>query len=175
MDQWVPIINLPERWALSCKHLWEDLYLQSKSGVNPDGHLTTQRSKFQSTADGERNSWRKKKPLCLPGTYLKKGGESWGLDFHFRPDCLELHLSAMATKMRRRGACIAMRWEFEKACDAGPSPDGSYHVCLASVRSQRSGEKPAMGAVEWTKASTSLCRHKALVETLDLLQFHFFD
>lgn len=45
----------------------------------------------------------------------------------------------------------------------------------ASVTSQRSGEKPEIGAVEWTKASASLCRNKALVETLDLLQFHLFD
>lgn len=38
----------------------------------------------------------------------------------------------------------------------------------ASVTSQKSGEKPENGAVEWTKASASLCRNKALVETLDL-------
>lgn len=45
----------------------------------------------------------------------------------------------------------------------------------ASVTSQKNGEKPENGAVEWTKASASLCRNKALVETLDLLQFHIFD
>lgn len=45
----------------------------------------------------------------------------------------------------------------------------------ASVRSQISGEKPEIGTVEWTKASASLCRNKALVETLDLLQFYLFD
>lgn len=37
-----------------------------------------------------------------------------------------------------------------------------------SVMSQKSVEKPENGAVEWTKASASLCRNKALVETLDL-------
>lgn len=36
----------------------------------------------------------------------------------------------------------------------------------SSVTYQRSGEKPEIGAVEWTKVS--LCRNKALVETLDL-------
>lgn len=38
----------------------------------------------------------------------------------------------------------------------------------ASVPSQKSVEKKnENGAVEWTKASASLCRNKALVETLD--------
>lgn len=45
----------------------------------------------------------------------------------------------------------------------------------ASVTRQRRWEKPEHGAVEWTKASASLPRNKALVETLDLLQFHLFD
>ena len=64
-----------------------------------------------------------------------------------------------------------------EACEDGHCTEGLYHVCLvkASVTSRRSGEKPEVGAVEWTKASASLCRNKALVETLDLLQFHLFD
>lgn len=46
-------------------------------------------------------------------------------------------------------------------------------LCDGEVR--KSVGKPERGAVEWTKASASLCRNKALVETLDLLQFHLFD
>lgn len=45
----------------------------------------------------------------------------------------------------------------------------------ASVTSQKSVEKPEYGAVERASASASLCRNRALVETLDVLQFHLFD
>lgn len=33
MDQWVPIINLPERWTLTCGNLWEDIYWTSTGNV----------------------------------------------------------------------------------------------------------------------------------------------
>lgn len=108
------------------------------------------------------------------------------MDFHFGQDCLELRLSALATEMRWRGACIVLdirKKEKRKKSMCvlfNVKPKSVQKDCItcvvtASVSSQKSGEKPENGAVEWTKASASLCRNKALVETLDLLQFHLFD
>lgn len=52
--------------------------------------------------------------------------------------------------------------------------DYIMYLCdKASGTSQKSEEKPEHGAVEWTKASASLCRNKTLVETLDLCNFTY--
>lgn len=40
---------------------------------------------------------------------------------------------------------------------------------------KKSVEKAENRAAEWTKVSASLCTNKTLVETLDLMQVHFFD
>lgn len=74
--------------------------------------------KFQSTADfgGEENSWKKrrgKKTLLSVWDDVFKGwggGKKAGVGFS--QDCLELHLSALAIEMRRRGSCIITRWKW---------------------------------------------------------------
>lgn len=96
MDQWVPIINLPERWTLSCKNLWRDSYLHRKSGVNPDGHIATQRSNSKALLK-RKILEEKKTPRYLHGVYLKEKIKCRGMDFHAGQDCLELRLSALAT------------------------------------------------------------------------------
>ena len=122
---------------------------------------------------------KKKRPRCLRGMHSKEK-----MDFHFRRDCLEL--SASATKTRCRGACIFMSWEFKKkrkkkkacvcafSCEAGHCTEGLYHVCVVKPLWREVGRNQKTELLSWTKASASLCRNKALVETLDLLQFHLF-
>lgn len=52
-------------------------------------------------------------PLSAWGVF-KREKKHLGTDFHFGQDCLELCLSALATKMRWRGSCMVMRWKFKK-------------------------------------------------------------
>lgn len=74
--------------------------------------------KFQSTTDigGKKIPGRKegeKKPCCLYEMMSLKdeeGEKKAGVGFS--QDCLELHLSALAIEMRRRGSCIITRWKW---------------------------------------------------------------
>lgn len=82
MDQWVPIINLPERWTLtSDKNVSRDeFYLHTKRGVNPDGHRLPSKDQIPKHCwfGGEENSWKKrggKKPLLSVWDDVFKG---WG-------------------------------------------------------------------------------------------------
>lgn len=54
MDQWVPIINLPERWTLTSKKnvSRDEFYLHTNCGVKPDGHITIRRSNFKALLNG---------------------------------------------------------------------------------------------------------------------------
>lgn len=61
-------------------------------------------------------------------------------------------------------------------CEAGHCTDGLYHVCVVKplwqLRKVQRNQKVELlsGPRPWP-----LCRNKALVETLDLMQFHLFD
>lgn len=75
MDQWVPIINLPERWKCKRQKPVRGLDNLHKSGVNPDGHITIQRSnsKVFQNVDEAREFWEKGKKTTTAvyqGMYL---------------------------------------------------------------------------------------------------------
>lgn len=110
--------------------------------------------KFQSTADGERKIWRKKKdPAVYMGCIKKRKKSRGGGGFPLGLDCLQLRLSVLATKMRWRGTCTVLRWTFvlkkkKKACllfnvklDTVQKDNIMCLLGEASVTSQKSGEK----------------------------------
>lgn len=112
MDQWVPIINLPERWTLSCKNPVKGLVSAQKEWCEPWWTHYHPKIKFQSTAEGDNKIWTQLSTWDVfkrRKTALGDGSPLWtGL--------FGVCLSALATKMRWRGTCIVMRWKCIKAC-----------------------------------------------------------
>lgn len=115
--------------------------------------------------------------MCLEERTKK---EHWGVDLSTVTELLavvSVSLVDSRDEMAQVGdVCKKQLCAF--SCEAGDCTDGFYHSCVVktSVKSQeKSVEKAENSAAEWTKVSASLCTNKTLVETLDLMQVHFFD
>lgn len=164
MDQWVPIINLPERWTFGCKKSVKWLLSAQEKWCGPWWTHCHPEIKFQSTADEERRIWRKKRNLLL---------STWDV-FVWSYVCQPLHPSwdneALAASWRGNQKACEL---FNVKVDTVRKDYVMYLFGKASVTSQKSEETPEHGTVEWTKAFASLCRNKTLVETLDLCNFTY--
>lgn len=184
MDQWVPIINLPERWTWK-KTTCERTSICARSVVWTLMDTLPSRDQIPKHCWWGKNNLEKEKRLqCLHGRHLKdnKREKRWGMDFHFGQFGVASVSLDNEDEMARHELENEKRKKKKKTCACFSL--WSWTLCRriisctrdkTSMTSQKSVEKPKNGAVEWTKASASLCRNRALVETLDLMQFHLFD
>lgn len=150
MDQWVPIINLPERWTLtSDKNVSRDeFYLHTKRDVNPDGHRLPSIDQIPKHCwfGGEENSWKKrgeKKTFLSVWDDVFKGWggkKSRGLDFHrtvwsciFQPWQLRWDGEALVSSQGGNGVLFFFSFLSFK-CDTGWTQYRRILSCVCLVK-----------------------------------------
>lgn len=110
----------------------KDLNQHGKSGVNPDGHVTTQRSNSKALLVGKENFGGNKRASCLHEMYLRGGGKRQEDEF---PHWTELFgVASVSLCNQDEMARHLYRHEVESMhafyCEGGHCTEGLYHVLV---------------------------------------------